>query len=300
MKKLLFILCLPLFLNACVTFNHRNPYPNIATLQFGNSKVHEFRSLASDTLIINIEGSGWTSVLGSRGRHRWNFVGFGSQLVQMFDNRYTILIPEKWDWNPETDYWWDFNARINYTEADLLECYLEGITMYLAERNFSSIILVGSSEGALFLPIIYEHLKEKYNITAMVSLGFGGLSIYESYSILKDSPIAPAFNRQFFRYFYEMYNTNQPKSYLTDLWRLSFMDTRPVDYFANINIPVLFIHGDRDVNVPVESTRYVQENLSDKPFEYIYYSNMPHAPLNYFQAMRLRRDIEEWFARNNL
>ena len=66
-------------------------------LQYGNARAYKFRNLSSDKLIINIEGSGWTSVLGSKGRNRWNWVGVGSQIIQVLVDKYTILIPEKWD-----------------------------------------------------------------------------------------------------------------------------------------------------------------------------------------------------------
>ena len=298
-KKYLFIFCFSLVFNACTTFNHKNPYPNMEVLQYGNARAYEFRNLSSDKLIINIEGSGWTSVLGSQGRNRWNWVGVGSQIIQVFGDNYTILIPEKWDWNSETDYSWNFSAKINYTMDNLLECYLTSITMYLAENDFSSIILLGVSEGAALLPVIYENLKEKYNITGMVSWGYGGFSLYESYSILKSSPIVPEYYRQMVQYYYEMYETKNINAYLSERYILSLMELRPFNYYGKINIPILFIHGENDFNVPVESTRYIQENLTGKPFEYKYYK-MAHGPSNYSQTIQIRRDIAEWVMMNKL
>ena len=142
----------------------------------------------------------------------------------------------------------------------LLECYLTSITMYLAKNSFSSIILLGVSEGAALLPIIYEKLKEEYNITGMVSWGYGGLSLYELYSILKSSPIVPEYYRQIIQYYYEMYETKNIDAYLSEKYILSMMEFGPFDYYENINIPILFIHGENDFNTPVESTRYIQEN----------------------------------------
>jgi hypothetical protein len=83
--------------------------------QYDGTKAYVFENKSSDKLIINIEGSGWTSVLGSKGKNKWNYVGFGSQAIQMLGDKYTVFIPEKWDWNAENNYYLDFNSRINYT-----------------------------------------------------------------------------------------------------------------------------------------------------------------------------------------
>jgi hypothetical protein len=47
-----------------------------------------------------------------------------------------------------------------------------------------------------------------------------------------------------------------------------------------------------------ESTRYVQENLTDKPFEYRYYS-WDHQPRNFDDIARLSSDIAEWIIKND-
>jgi pimeloyl-ACP methyl ester carboxylesterase len=300
MKKLFFICCFPFLLNACTTFDHKNPYPNIEILQYGDTKAYEFKNSSSDKLIINIEGSGWTSVLGSKGKNRWNWVGVGSQIIQALGDKYTIFIPEKWNWNPEIEYVWNFTAKINYTMDNLLECYLTSINAYLAEHQYSSIILIGVSEGAALLPLIYENIKENNNVTGIVSWGFGGLSLYESFLILKDSPITPEYYGQMLQYYVEMYESNNIDAYINEKYVLDLMGHKPLfDYYVNINIPILFIHGERDFNAPVESTRYIQENLPEKPFEYLYYKDMAHGPTNYSQTMRVRMDIAKWIIKNN-
>jgi DNA-binding beta-propeller fold protein YncE len=73
MKKiyLLGLLCI-VFLNGCVTYNPKNPYPNMEIFQYDGTKAYVFENKSSDKLIINIEGSGWTSVLGSKGKNKLN------------------------------------------------------------------------------------------------------------------------------------------------------------------------------------------------------------------------------------
>jgi len=59
-------------------------------------------------------------------------------------------------------------------------------------------------------------------------------------------------------------------------WWNSLFDYKPFNDYKNINIPVLFVHGELDINVPVESTIYVRDNLPDKPFEYLIYPGADH------------------------
>jgi esterase/lipase len=300
MKRIYFFFGFPFLLFSCITYNHKNPYPNMEILNYENAKAYEFKNISSDKLIINIEGSGWTSVLGQKGKNRWNYVGIGSQILQVLGNDYTIFIPEKWDRVPEIDYTWDFNSKINYTMNNLLECYLTSINNYLANNHYSSIILIGASEGAALLPIIYENIKGKYNVTGIVSLSFGGLSLYESYSILKDSPIVPDYYKVMIKYYFDMYETNNISAYTDESYILTLMGHKPFDYYVKINIPILFIHGVKDFNVSIESTKYIQENLPEKPFEYFYYNDMAHGPSNYFQTIRIRNDIAKWINNKNL
>lgn len=269
-------------------------------LQYENTKAYEFKNISSDKLIINIEGNGWTSNLGKKGKNRWNNVKVGSQIIQVLGSTHTVFIPEKWDRVPEVDYSWDFDAKIKYTMNNLLECYLASINNYLENNHYSSIVLIGVSEGAALLPLIYEDIKDKYNITGMVSWGFGGLSLYESYSILKDSSIVPDDYKVIVKYYFDMYSANNINSFIDESYMLTLMGHRPFNYYTNINIPILFIHGERDFYVPVESTRYIQENLSEKSFEYIIYKDMAHGPLNYSQTIRVRNDIAKWINNKNL
>jgi esterase/lipase len=300
MKNKWFALCFIIFLNGCTDYNHKNPYSNMEILQYDNAKAYVFKNTSSEKLIVTIEGSSWTSVLGSKRKQKWISVRMGNQIIQALGDKYTIFIPEKWDWNPETYYDMNFKSRINYTMDNLLECYLTSINMYLSEYHYSSIVLIGQSEGAALLPIIYESIKDKYNVTCMVSLYYGGLSAYESFSILKDSAKTPENNKQFMQYYCDMYETNDDNSYKTESQILTLMRIRPFEYYKDINIPVLFIHGEKDYNLPVESTKYIQNHLPEKPFEYLYYKNMAHGSAGYFQTIKERKYISEWIIKNDL
>jgi dipeptidyl aminopeptidase/acylaminoacyl peptidase len=80
---------------------------------------------------------------------------------------------------------------------------------------------------------------------------------------------------------------------VTFRWFNSFKNIRPFDYYKNINIPVLFVHGDNDYNIPVQSTVYIQENLPEKPFTYKYFE-WGHQPEKYSDVITFRNEVAEW------
>jgi pimeloyl-ACP methyl ester carboxylesterase len=286
------------------------------THDYQNAFLYEMGNLAADTLVINIEGSGWGSTLGRRGGIGvWMYTGMTAQVIQPLRKDYTFILPEKWKRDPGEEaginsgvYYEDLDARLLYTMKNLVENYAESINLYLSDNSFESIFLVGSSEGAVILPLLYEKISEKEKIKGMVVYAGGGLSMYDSMKILSTAKITPRMYRKMYAYVIENYdkgieqwsNSIGVDKYGTVLlWMSSFLAFRPFDYYEDINIPVLFIHGEMDYNVAVESTRYIQNNLPEKPFEYIYYKYMGHGPdpfsLDYtFQFHKIRNDIAKW------
>jgi hypothetical protein len=173
---------------SCVTFDHKNPYPGIEIVRYGNSQAYVFKNTSSNKLIISIDGSGWDSILGIKNERRWTITHNGAQLFQVLGDKYTFFIPEKFKRQPGMIYYNDMEDRANYTANNLLECYTESINGYLSEYTYSSIVLIGTSEGAALLPLIYERMNNKDMVKALVSISFGGLTQYESFAILSTRP----------------------------------------------------------------------------------------------------------------
>jgi dipeptidyl aminopeptidase/acylaminoacyl peptidase len=105
-----------------------------------------------------------------------------------------------------------------------------------------------------------------------------------------------------YQYFIETFEPDKdeyPDSFVENVfgityrWFNSFKDIRPLDYYKNIDIPVLFVHGDNDINVPVVSTIFIQENLPEKPFSYKYFG-WAHQPQKYSDVIAFRDEIAEW------
>jgi pimeloyl-ACP methyl ester carboxylesterase len=275
---------------------------------YPNSQAYVFPNDKSDTLVISMDGSGWTSVLGTREGNNWTTTKMGAQLLQVLNNNYTFFIPEKLKRQPGESYYNNMEDRANNTAENLIACYTESINGYLAENNFSSIVLIGTSEGAMLLPLVYERMNNKDKVSAMVSYAFGGLSWSESYTILSKRTDIP--EGRFPSYFnlprvfnptnkeiYDSYEENYHGN--TVRYFNSVFNIRPFDYYKNIDIPILFIHGENDFNTAVESTQYIQKNLPDKPFEYRYYP-WEHQPETYHDKIQLRKDIAEWIMEKTL
>jgi pimeloyl-ACP methyl ester carboxylesterase len=168
----------------------------------------------------------------------------------------------------------------------------------IASREWSILMI-----GAILLPLLYEKMRDKNKVIAMLSLGFGGLSIYESLNILNTT--RTGYPQEWTDMFSDILTTFHPdnekfpNSYkenyhdLTCRWFNSFVHIRPFDYYKNINIPVLFVHGMNDYNIPFESTSYIQENLSEKPFQYQYYQ-WDHQPKTDPDIIQFRRNLAYW------
>jgi pimeloyl-ACP methyl ester carboxylesterase len=279
------------------------------TMQYGNNFAYEFKSLEpSNKLLVVFEGSGWDSSLGKYANNQWKFTEIGAQLIQVLRNNHTILIPEKLGRKPSIDYFDDMEARYIYTKKNLVDCYVAVINEYLDENPHASVVLVGTSEGAMLLPLVYEKINNSEVVKGMVAIAFGGFSIYESYQICARKDGISDDWKNVYSYAIGLHeNINEyaesieTNSYgIVYRWMASFIDIRPFDYYKKINLPMLFIHGKKDWNMAVESTEYIQKNLPEKPFDYIYYENMGHIPIKYHETIRLRNDIKEWINRNNL
>ncbi len=275
-------------------------------LSYSNSQAYVFPNDNSDKLIIVLEGSGWSSVLGTKKNDAWTAVYYGYHFLQELNESYTFLIPEILQRQPGGFYIADIEDRANRTAENLIASYTGSINSFLQEHEFSSIVILSIAEGAMLLPIIYENMNDKDNVTAMVSIGFGGLSMNESYNILsKRTDLPQGYFEPYFNIpkIFTPSNSGLFDSYEEDYygfsfrWLSSIVNIRPYEYYENIHIPILFVHEENDYVIPVESTQYIQKNLPEKPFEYKYY---PHQIETYDDLLQFRKDISEWIRKKTL
>jgi pimeloyl-ACP methyl ester carboxylesterase len=145
-------------------------------------------------------------------------------------------------------------------------------------------------------------ISDKERIRCMVAIAYGGLSLYEQRIILANSELSmPDPWKDIFRNVDEYKkdielhaNSLGDLAGLPYIWYHSMLNYKPFALYVHIDVPVLFIHGEKDVNVPVESTRYVQENLPDKPFDYLYAEDADHNFATKKAIKMLKQDAVRW------
>jgi predicted esterase len=292
-------------------------YPHYETIYLQSGKGYEFRNPNSNKLLITLDGGpSWQAKVGKEGeRARGSF--FDDLLPLYTDYDYSIFVPEHFDWEEdEPYYYWDIpEERERVTFDNIQTCYEEVIGEYLSQNEYETIIIAGFSEGAMHLPMVYSRL-EKAKISALIAGGYGGLSRDEGFEVAYSKLQAGKVPFEIQDYWENQYcgmgvkplldyAQEEPRndsidrfpgrsSRITYRWLNSILEKRPFDYYVNIDVPVLFLHGERDRNVSVESTRYIEENLPVKPFDYIYYPEMAHASTTREELIMIRNDIRNW------
>lgn len=280
-------------LSSCSTYKiftlHKNTkpieiqYPTMKTIIYENSKAYEFKNITSDVLLIVIEGSGWHSVLGWAENNQFQKMGMWPYIIEEFKDECSILVLEKLNFELGKYYEYNVEIREKYYLENLVKNYSETIDNYLSENNYSKIVLVGTSEGACVLPLVYKNIQNN-KISGMVSIAYGGLSLYEQTIILADSKLEIPYyikeiyqNIDIYKKDIELY-PNSLRSFAGNsyIWWNSFFNYKPFDDYMDITIPILFVHGGLDTNVPVESTKYIQDNIQENPFTFLIYPDADH------------------------
>ena len=291
--------------------------PHYETVYLTSGKGYEFKNENSNKLLITLDGEpNWQAKVGKEG-NRLDGVRFIDKILPLYtDYDYSIFVPETFDWEEDEPlhYFYILSERERYTFDNVQACYVEVIREYLSRNNYEIIIIVGYSAGAKHLPMVYNELDTS-GITALISIAGGGLSMYEDTQIqlskihagVKPFDVGWDDVRRYeaqvktvIDYYQDEPRNNSINSVgisssgATYRWLNSIIDIRPFNYYEEINIPVLFIHGDLDSNISIESTYYVYDNLPDKPFDFITFRGMGHSPGSVEQLDFFRSKIKEW------
>jgi len=296
---------------ASIKQRHFSQYPEYNELFFSGGKGYEFKNDKNDRLIVYIGGFGWGSAIEAG----WSGKIIDALLaVTELKERYTFFIPEKFNRENGVFYGLDTEERKRYTIDNILDNYCNVISEYLSQNNFKSVIIYGVSEGAFILPLLYKRLNIP-DIKALVSdAGGGGLTYYEQQRVLlekllkNDKSFASVTSKEERMNLQNYYETwiqtfhNQAShdsidfflfSPMTYRWFDSITQLRLIDYYENINIPILFIHGNSDIDIPVETTQYMEKNFPGKQFDFYYYPEMTHIQIKQ-QVYLPQKDITEW------
>ncbi len=212
-------------------------------------------------LLIFLDGSSLHSTLGIKGKiFPYKSFTFAYPLQKDLPSDFDVLVPERKNTNVGEDFSKNIKKLSEYTLANRVNSAIITIDNYLDSTNYQKIYILGYSEGGLILPKVYNSLKNKSKISKLIAISSGGYSyrqILKSYvqlglfdssyvdsalSLLKRSPNSVS-----------KYTFGNPNKKWKD-----FLDYSPMIEYYKINIPILVLHGDKDINLPVESSRYLK------------------------------------------
>lgn len=260
------------------------------------------KSKHNQRLIIYLEGSPFNSVLGIKGVILpWKTIQFTYFLQKDLSNDYDILVPEIMNVNPGEKFKDDtlklesvtLNNRVN---ADTL-----AINSFLNKHSYKYVYLIGYSEGGMLLPKIYNELRFHWKITKLINIAGGGYSYKELISeICKKRGISTYKIDSTFTDI-EKYPNSLSKFAFGNPYKKwsSFMNYKPSEEYKKIDIPIFLIQGTSDVNVPVESSRFLKKKFDEwgkNNLTYLELKNMDHGFNGKFDL--LIKKIEKWLSSN--
>lgn len=310
MKRCIFFFYSILLISCCsleISDIHQEIVDELSVYHVGNDKYYVNSSSDSNELVIYLEGSCLNSVLGIKVNNKWTSYTFSHYILDFFKEESIILIPEKPLMDAGGDYYDDDEVLSSYNVSNLMMSYANSIDDYLSRNKFKKVSLIGASEGGLLAPLVYNNLKYKSDIDNIIIIGSGGMSQYECFKVLAESPIdMPDSYRQQLQYIEVAYNdvmdypSSISKFYLGwpySRWS-SFFDYKPIEDIEKIEVPILFFQGVLDFSSPVESVEYLQQNLPNTNISYIYKDQMGHFPEDDNGVRDLLSEIRNWIIAN--
>nr|WP_094605929.1 alpha/beta hydrolase [Sporomusa silvacetica] len=257
-----------------------------------------------DNLIIYLNGSDLTCALGRNLENKAFFTKTLVKLNEYSSSEYAMLIPDKTNIAIGQGGGNDMKVMSHYTLQERVVGSAMAIDDFLSVNDYNSVFLVGASEGGAILPKVYNSLKYKEKVSKLVMLAGGGLSQYEEFKLLQktDLPMPAPYRSDLKRIDAVMADIKAApdaldKTYMGWPYRRwsGFMSYRPIDELVKIDIPVLVVHGGKDINTPVESSRLIAEEFSKhgKPnLTYIEYKNWDHYFSKEFDI--ILKDMANW------
>jgi len=267
-----------------------------------NGIIYEFKG-NKNTLVFYLEGSGLHSVLGVKKNDGWSHRTFSFFVIKYFNAFADVVVIEKPKMKPGKDHSTDGEVLVAYTSSNLIDHYSVMIDDYLDKSDAKQVVIFGYSEGGMLAPAVYRNLKNSDRINKLVIGGAGGMSQYEQFMVLAESYV-----KMPDKYRLECRDIQRVRSRVRTFpdsiefsflglpyrrWN-SFFDFSPADYYANIEIPVLFYHGTFDWSVPVESTSMLEKLYPDKNFNFMYIDKMQHVPEDDKGMSDLFRRLSAW------
>lgn len=165
---------------------------------------------------------------------------------------------------------------------------IEGISLLMMHDKIDKqkIGVWGGSQGGWIASLVASSCKQ---VSFMVLLSAPSTSVIKEMRYSKLAGNDPDF---FAKYSPEKINRELDKKHLLDWFRRDF---DPAPYLEKINIPVLWIYGERDRSCPVSSSVNILNNLEKNNFEIKIYPDSGHSLRFPNSKFAPAREINEFF-----
>ncbi|WP_371366120.1 hypothetical protein SRRS_06120 [Sporomusa rhizae] len=303
-----------------VSYAKENPYGNLEVnrIDLNDNFINYYvlhkqkdQDTKSKGLIIYLTGSGMDCALGLQQEGAWQH----DELLIKSINKYLspdfdILVPEKMNINLGKDQTDDPKVFEHYTLEERVAAAQLVIDTFLENHQYNKVYLMGASEGAQILPRVYNTLRTKNKIAKLVVLGSGGLSQYEEFKVLQQSPLPmPEPYRQLLMEADSVMEAIRSNQDVHDKWYAGypykrwagFFPYRPLDDFVTIDIPIFLIQGTKDISAPIESSRVFAaefKRLGKNNLTYVEYKNGDHRLNGDFK--KTLAEIENWLVKGTV
>jgi pimeloyl-ACP methyl ester carboxylesterase len=294
-----------------------NPYANLEvnTVYQNDNFINYYvlhkqndKATNSKELIIYLTGSGMECALGLQQEGVWqNDDLFIKSLNKYLSPDFDILVPEKINIKLGIDQSNDPKVFEHYTLEERVSSAKLVIDTFLENHEYHNVYILGASEGAQLLPMVYNNLKAKNKIAKLVVLGSGGLSQYEEFKVLQKSLLPmPQPYRELLMESDNVMEAIRSNQDVHDKWYAGFpykrwagfFPYRPLDDFVKIDIPIFLMQGTKDTSAPIESSRFFAaefKKLGKNNLTYVEYKNGDHR-LNGNFKVTLKK-IENWLVK---
>ncbi len=262
----------------------------------------------SRQLVIFLDGRGKQSVLGLQKKSNWETISVSHFLNMYLPKGCDLLVPERIYLEMGQTYLTNDAVSEDHFK-NKLAAYSTLIDNFLNDHpNYEKVSVIGYSEGGILLPKLYHQLTTRSRIHALVLWASGGFSLYEDLKLQQqDNAPFPEKYREALDELETISMDIRKTPFRSDKtyfgwpymkWAY-FLSYKPLEDLVNITIPILILHGEKDLNIPVESSRAITDMFQEKEkSNYLYreYKNANHVFNGQYE--QVIKDINLWLEKN--